>query len=696
MPLAVSGLPALLPKWALLPSSSAHFSPNLLLTLLLALLLPGIFLCYRGGSLLFVPSQSATSEKRRQQWQRGRALFRAVSPHRLRASIRSHSKLISRTTHRRLISKLKSTGRDVNVHLKATHHSIRKMSQVAKTKIQQKSLSASSVTARSAFKGVAARAMHQALGEQDNARLSSVLVDRQVSAFRHKRLIDDDATALPTICEGASTEQAASNDPGPLPSDESPWDRLHAWLVEGDGLPYRPPCWPFHPYVVVSADVDEAFAKQVREGQKDACAPQAVSAYEFRVRAQYMDVRRPVWDEKGLLCYRRGDATHFRVLLAAQSRLTSGLWNADALNPFGMLRILWRTIARLPPPPLWQASLELPTAGKGWETQRVAVRGGGNLTLKVRVTAWEDRPVRRLPRIETPPPPLSAGAGDLPGREGKHEGELPTRQAGSTCERWRRACGMQDHILELEGGERAVVSYCLAAQGLERLERGAGEEGGREAVSDNTYASSAVLWIPGRNDAFFHWHLLPVLWGAGFDLYILSYRRVGECLRMGFVPNPMHVSHCASGDFGEYHEEITAAVDFLQGGGGNDVTRYSRLLCYTHSTGAAILLHYLMSHGDKRFDGFVFNSPFLSWGWEVSPLTLHIIRYAPSVLMALRLWSAATELTKGGRPSEWALQFYSQYEFDPASRPLYNVPLTVGFSRGVNRESPATPLLYKP
>ena len=28
-----------------------------------------------------------------------------------------------------------------------------------------------------------------------------------------------------------------------------------------------------------------------------------------------------------------------------------------------------------------------------------------------------------------------------------------------------------------------------------------------------------------------------------------------------------------------------------------------------------VLLDYLMMHGDADFSGFVFNSPFLDWGW---------------------------------------------------------------------------------
>eukprot|EP00965_Chrysotila_dentata_P236994 6201640-Pleurochrysis_carterae.AAC.3 len=39
---------------------------------------------------------------------------------------------------------------------------------------------------------------------------------------------------------------------GKLPSDTEPWDRLHVWLVSGEGLPHRPWLWPFEPYVVVT------------------------------------------------------------------------------------------------------------------------------------------------------------------------------------------------------------------------------------------------------------------------------------------------------------------------------------------------------------------------------------------------------------------------------------------------------------
>ena len=48
-----------------------------------------------------------------------------------------------------------------------------------------------------------------------------------------------------------------------------------------------------------------------------------------------MDARAPVWDERGLLCYRRGDASHFRVLLGAQAFLL-GLPSPSRATPLAI------------------------------------------------------------------------------------------------------------------------------------------------------------------------------------------------------------------------------------------------------------------------------------------------------------------------------------------------------------------------
>jgi hypothetical protein len=149
--------------------------------------------------------------------------------------------------------------------------------------------------------------------------------------------------------------------------------------------------------------------------------------------------------------------------------------------------------------------------------------------------------------------------------------------------------------------------------------------------------------------AFFHPHVAALLASHGIDLYVLSYRRMGVCRSLRLFDNPMHNSHwcvarsppldlrvalspparcwrnlgraplltqggrwietrlrSASGSFAEYRPDIQAAIEYIRAR-----HTYSRLLGYGHSTGAPVLLDYLMAHGDGDFDAFVFNSPFL-------------------------------------------------------------------------------------
>jgi len=187
-----------------------------------------------------------------------------------------------------------------------------------------------------------------------------------------------------------------------------------------------------------------------------------------------------------------------------------------------------------------------------------------------------------------------------------------------------------------------------------------------------------MLWVPGRNDTFFHPHVGETLARHGIHLYVLSYRRVGECRRLGLFTDPMHNSHCVTGNFSEYHEDVRMAIERMRSDGIDDI------LGYGHSTGGTILLSYLMEHGDADFSGFCFNSPFLDWGWVGGSLIKFAITTLPALLTRLRLWSADSELLAGGGSNAWALQLQSQYYFDPRSRPLYNVPVTVGFCCGIN------------
>ena len=78
----------------------------------------------------------------------------------------------------------------------------------------------------------------------------------------------------------------------------------------------------------------------------------------------------------------------------------------------------------------------------------------------------------------------------------------------------------------------------------------------------------ALLWIPGRNDSFFHVHLLPELVDElGYDVFALDLRRCGEAtVAEGGGGEPAvsdrllaHDSH----DFEEYFEELDETLRFL-------------------------------------------------------------------------------------------------------------------------------------
>ena len=123
----------------------------------------------------------------------------------------------------------------------------------------------------------------------------------------------------------------------------------------------------------------------------------------------------------------------------------------------------------------------------------------------------------------------------------------------------------------------------------------------------------ALLWIPGRNDSFFHVHILNRVLNAGFDLFVLDLRRCGRSKMDidGVTPciSDELLGH-DSYDFSEYLEEMDATVSFLKrptplsvasyGRGKSTVLTnnigcgkyYENIVCYAHSTGGLVAAMY--------------------------------------------------------------------------------------------------------
>lgn len=132
-----------------------------------------------------------------------------------------------------------------------------------------------------------------------------------------------------------------------------------------------------------------------------------------------------------------------------------------------------------------------------------------------------------------------------------------------------------------------------------------------------------------------------------------------------------------------------------------DGTSYDKVLGYAHSTGAPVLINYLLEKGDAAFDGFVFNAPFLEWGSMnfggesqlVEDITLLLMNNHPN---PDKKWGAATtpeELKDTPivykdtevKISAWSAKLWSSFFFDWRSRPLHSVSTTTGFAGGVSK-----------
>ena len=149
-----------------------------------------------------------------------------------------------------------------------------------------------------------------------------------------------------------------------------------------------------------------------------------------------------------------------------------------------------------------------------------------------------------------------------------------------------------------------------------------------------------IVWIPGRNDSFFHVHVLQRFLDVGFDVYALDLRRSGRA-KVGDDGNAAVDESLAhdSYDFKEYFEEIDATMKFLkdpnklsddvnsvvQDGGCGKV--YDNIVMYAHSTGALVAGQYATGGGWRgAVDGYIFNSPF--WSWNLSPLQKSAVQNA--------------------------------------------------------------------
>jgi alpha-beta hydrolase superfamily lysophospholipase len=187
-----------------------------------------------------------------------------------------------------------------------------------------------------------------------------------------------------------------------------------------------------------------------------------------------------------------------------------------------------------------------------------------------------------------------------------------------------------------------------------------------------------------------------LFWDHGYDLYVLNYKQTGRCHKRGWVTNPYFNSHNKHGNFDVYNSDIMKSLEIV-----NASREYETLLGYGHSTGAPVLVNYIMEYGDAAFDGFIFNSPFLDWGFVGGDMVEFALKRTSFFQkLSVGYMSNNTMLGIVATPdalkdtpiryldhdvvlSDWSARMWSLYYFDWTCRPLYSVPMTAGFAKGV-------------
>ncbi|WP_309134580.1 alpha/beta hydrolase [Cellulomonas sp.] len=179
---------------------------------------------------------------------------------------------------------------------------------------------------------------------------------------------------------------------------------------------------------------------------------------------------------------------------------------------------------------------------------------------------------------------------------------------------------------------------------------------------------TAVLYLHGFVDYFFHPHVADALARAGYDLWALDLRDYGRSIRPGRPANEIT-------DLATYTEEIDTAVRLLRGS-------HDRLVVLAHSTGgltAALWAH--ARRGRGLVDALVLNSPWLELRgttFERTVLTgaIDVVgRVAPRLVVSrtARHYGEALHAATGG-----------PWDYDLAWKP-HTFEARAGFVRAVRR-----------
>ena len=163
-----------------------------------------------------------------------------------------------------------------------------------------------------------------------------------------------------------------------------------------------------------------------------------------------------------------------------------------------------------------------------------------------------------------------------------------------------------------------------------------------------------IVWIPGRNDYFYHYHITNYL--VGYDIYAIMLRN----------------SHAKRNDVFHHIDEITdyfceidKLYDFY------NLNNYDEIILYGHSTGGLICILYENYNKKNKITKLVLNSPFLKftrhWYEDIflNYVGWYFFDYAPNINISFDVF----------KPNYYTLKMGEDYFIDNKYKTLRNAPV---------------------
>lgn len=196
-------------------------------------------------------------------------------------------------------------------------------------------------------------------------------------------------------------------------------------------------------------------------------------------------------------------------------------------------------------------------------------------------------------------------------------------------------------------------------------------------IKTNENNDKVILWIPGFNDTFYHYHITEKI--PNYDIFAIDLRRCGSALNNENLHNYID-------DITEYFYELDKLLDYIE-----NTKKYKKIILYSHSFGSLISIIYCdylnKKNKLKLIDKIILNSPFLEFNEPI-----HIIWLIKNVLYYLNIYvfyylnkifgfkfSMLNVMYNFGNLNKYAYTIYNKYHFNPKHKSIKIMKVYIGW-----------------